>query len=224
MVKGAVEHECRSGARQRDNGTIRVSRAWPYSPLRLPLSGGYSRATRGADCDEPLLSMNAEHPHRRLVAAVEEIAASGRDGAVLMFEAEGSSLERLRQGGASDEQVAAIFLEAPRVAGSLVPNAEWVRTGWSRFECAVPGDREALGDSARTLIKGLLCHPDFCSLRWRATLTRIFPGEALRTLVCDPGYDLAAAKTWVVAWVDPYAGDDWKESQRYPTTTILWED
>ena len=43
----------------------------------------------------------------------------------------------------------------------------------------------------------------------------------MRTFMCDPGYDLAAALGNIIAWVEPYPGPDWRKSQRYPTVTLL---
>lgn len=161
--------------------------------------------------------------HDKLLAAVEAIATSREEGAVFVLEAESGSLNRLRECGASDERVAEIILRASQIAGSALPTAEWARTLWSRFESALPGPRDELAEVARTLVAKLLDDPNSGTLSWRAILTRIVPGEALRTMHCDPGYDLARAKGPFVAWVDPYPGDDWRESQRYPTTTILWQ-
>jgi hypothetical protein len=161
--------------------------------------------------------------HDKVLVAVEAIAASRQDGAVFVLEAGSESLKRLHECGASDEHVAEIILRASRIAASTLPTTEWARTGWSRFESALPGQRDELADFARTLVARLLHDPDSGRLSWRTILTRIFPGEALRTMHCDPGYDLAEATGSFVAWVDPYPGDDWRESQRYPTTTFLWQ-
>lgn len=60
------------------------------------------------------------------------------------------------------------------------------------------------------------------NLSWRVILTRIVPGDAARTLCCDPGYDLEGIESPAVVWVEPYAGADWKQSQRYPLTTLVW--
>jgi hypothetical protein len=161
--------------------------------------------------------------HEKLVAAVEALASSRRDGAVFSLEADHRSLERLLEGGASAERVAEILLQASRLAASTLPDANWVRTRWSRFESSLPGPRDELADVARKLVTKLLDDPASGRLSWRAVLIRIVPNEALRTMDCDPGYDLAALEGSFVAWVDPYPGDDWRESQRYPTTTILWK-
>jgi hypothetical protein len=45
-------------------------------------------------------------------------------------------------------------------------------------------------------------------------------GDPDRALSCDPGYDVAAATGDVLAWVEPYDGDDWRLSGRYPTVTF----
>ena len=76
---------------------------------------------------------------------------------------------------------------------------------------------------ATALINELLADADCGGLDWRAVLTQIFPGDAARTLACDPGYDLAALQTSAVVWVQPYSGPDWELPQRYPTTRVLWQ-
>lgn len=143
---------------------------------------------------------------------------------MLVLEAQNASLERLRQAGASEERVGALLQQAATVAGSLLPDVEWDRTGWSRLECALPGHHDELAELAKSLVAGLLQRSELRGLQWRAVLTRVFPGDALRTLYCDPEYDLADSQSSLVAWVDPYAGDDWQDAQRYPTTTILWQE
>jgi hypothetical protein len=159
----------------------------------------------------------------RVLATVEALAASRGDGALLVLEVEKRSLERLRRSGALDERVASLLLQAADVAENSLPHAGWARAAWSRFECALPGGREELTEVAKTLLASLLEQPALRPLCWRAVLTRVFPGEALRTLYCDPANDLAGIDGSLVAWVEPYAEDDWQESQRYPTTTIVWK-
>jgi hypothetical protein len=159
----------------------------------------------------------------RVLATVEAIAASRGQGALLVLEAQNASLERLRQAGASDERLNAWLLQAATTAENLLPDADWARTGWSRLECALAGEHDELAEVAKSLITGLLERADGKGLQWRAVLTRVFPGEPLRTLYCDPEHDLASIQCSLVAWVDPYAGDDWLEAQRYPTTTLLWQ-
>lgn len=158
----------------------------------------------------------------RVLSTVEGIAASRGEGALLVLELERRSLERLRR-GVSEERRAALLLEAADVIASCLPDSRWARTAWSRFECALPGSREQLAEAATLLVAALREQPDLHGLHWRAVLTRIFPGEPLRTLYCDPEYDLAGLQGSLVAWVEPYAGDDWQEAQRYPTTTLLWK-
>ena len=48
-------------------------------------------------------------------------------------------------------------------------------------------------------------------------------GLGMRQAVPSPASFTWGAACSLVAWVDPYAGDDWLESQRYPTTTLLWQ-
>jgi hypothetical protein len=159
----------------------------------------------------------------RVMATVEAIAAARGEGALLVLEAQNASLERLKRAGVSDERIGALLLQAATAAGDLLPDVEWARTGWGRLECALPGQHDELAEVAKSLVTGLLEGGEWKGLHWRAVLTRVFPGEPLRTLYCDPEHDLAAIQCSLVAWVDPYAGDDWLEAQRYPTTTLLWQ-
>jgi hypothetical protein len=159
----------------------------------------------------------------KLLAAVEAIALARQDGALLLVEAESTSLKRLRAAGASDADLTTILLHAFQLASDALPDAASARTAWNRCELAVPGARATVITAATTLVAGLTAHPTCGSLRWRAILTRVFPGEALRTHHCDPGYDLAHLTSSCVVWVDPYPGDDWRQSQRYPTTTVVWQ-
>ena len=48
-----------------------------------------------------------------------------------------------------------------------------------------------------------------------------FAGEPERTLMCDAKYNIERTSGSVLAWVDPYGGDDWRESQRYPEVTLV---
>jgi hypothetical protein len=159
----------------------------------------------------------------RVLSTVEGIAASRGEGALLVLELERRSLQRLRRGGISEELAASLLLQAADVATSCLPDARWARTAWSRFECALSGPQEQLAEAAKRLVVGLREQPDLQGLHWRAVLTRIFPGEPLRTLYCDPEHDLTGLAGSLVAWVEPYAGNDWQEAQRYPTTTVLWK-
>ena len=152
------------------------------------------------------------------------IATAGLPGAVLLLEAERESVAHRRDRGVSDANLNAIFLQASQMAARGLPDSTSARTSWRGHEFALPGTRETLTEAAKTLVTRLLAHPDCSRVSWRVILTRIFPGEAIRTHCCDPGYDLAGISGSVVAWVEPYAGDDWRESQRYPTTEIVFRD
>lgn len=168
------------------------------------------------------MSTEREAQHARLIEIVDAMASDHEDGALLLLEAESSSMTRLRDSGATNEDFTAIFLEASRIANEEITSAASARTGWARFEYALRGPREALTDAARVLVNRLGAHPECMRLSWRAILTRIFPGPGARTHWCDPGYDLLPVKCSAVVWVEPYPGDDWNESQRYPAVTIIW--
>lgn len=93
------------------------------------------------------------------------------------------------------------------------------RSAWSRFEFVLEGPKDALCATSKRLLRALTREPPLVC--WHVVLTRIFPFEPARTFRCDPGYDLRAADGNVIAWVEPYDGDDWKGSQRHPTVTFL---
>jgi hypothetical protein len=170
------------------------------------------------------MSVDRSAPQARLLAAVEAIAVSRQEGAFLVLEAERGSLACLRRSGASDEELDAILSRAAQVALGRLPGATCARTSWNRHELALLGSRDHLAAAATSLLTELLAHPGCGRLGWRAVLTRILPGEALRTLHCDAGYALETITSSAVVWVEPYPGDDWKQSQRYPTTAVVWQD
>jgi hypothetical protein len=90
------------------------------------------------------------------------------------------------------------------------------RAAWAHLLFIVPGERPALLALGRTLRARLADLP--AALHWHILLTAHDRAEPERTFMCDPGYDLAAyAGRDCLAWVTPYPGPDWRESQRYPT-------
>ena len=95
------------------------------------------------------------------------------------------------------------------------------RAAWSRFEFAVEGTQVASGVLGRRLLGALSTDPDLARWTWQVVFTEIFVADPMRTFMCDPGYDLAAALGNIIAWVEPYPGPDWRKSQRYPTVTLL---
>ena len=161
--------------------------------------------------------------HRKYLAAVEKIASSYVEGAVLRLEADPTALEALDRRAVPHDDVVAILRQAYKLAdATLRPKASETQA-WNRHELALVGTRDALAHAATALIRELLLHAECGRVGWRAILIRIFPGEALRTHLCDPGYDLAPIRSSAVVWVQPYPGDDWQESQRYPTVTLVWQ-
>jgi hypothetical protein len=164
-------------------------------------------------------SYGADAARREVSSALEAIACAEDDGALLRLEACPDSIHGTGDAAVPDEDLDAEIVGAARVAADLLGRVRWCRTSWTRIEFALDGTREALGERA----KCLLVHLDASSaLSWRAILIRVFPGEVARTLQCDPGYDIAPLRGSFVAYVEPYEGDDWRESQRYPTTTVVW--
>ena len=158
----------------------------------------------------------------RYLAAIEMLADSRVDGAVLWLEADRHDLRHPRWADAPDATIVNVFERAAAMAaGRLNPEAA-IKGGGGRHDFVLQGAREHLAAAAIDLVQALMRDPECGRIGWRAILVRIFPGEALRTLHCDPGYDLAEIKGPAVVWVNPYPHDDWRQSQRYPTTELLW--
>ena len=149
-----------------------------------------------------------------LSSAVAALVQSGDAGAVLSIEVDKRSL------GLQREREEELLQRAWQIAIDLLPrDAVGRRAAWSRFEFALEGTRDACGTLGRHLLSALGNH--LPRWTWRIVFIEIFVEEPLRTFLCDPGYELAAAQGNVIVWVEPYSGSDWRESQRYPTVTFL---
>lgn len=157
------------------------------------------------------------------VVAIEAISAAREQGASLLLQASSASIRRLREAGISEEVLSTLLYEAFNTAARYFAGAARERTTWNSTQFALVGPHERLIATAKDLVTTLIAHPECGRVGWRATMTRVFPGDASRTLQCDPGYDLQHLTASAVVWVEPYPFDDWRESQRYPTTTILWQ-
>ena len=147
-------------------------------------------------------------------AAVRAIAIAGTPGAILQVEA------RLRDAGLAKEEETQL-LEAAwvRVQGRLPDGAIARRVGWASFDAALGGRREELIATARGLLGSLCADRALARCRWQLVLVAI-DGDPDRALSCDPGYDVAAQPGDVLAWVEPYAGDDWRIAGRIPTVSF----
>jgi hypothetical protein len=156
-----------------------------------------------------------------LVAAIRDASLRSRAGAVLFLEATASSVDELRR-GESDAALHARLLGAFHMAAHLLSAQTFARAAWRGCQFLLAGSREELSALATELLQRLLARPDRACLEWRLVLTKLFPGDPERTLRCDPGYDLNGVRGSFVAWVEPYAGHDWRESQRYPSTEIVF--
>lgn len=143
------------------------------------------------------------------LAAAERLASRGQTGALVRVHA------RVRI--ASESTVRAAW---ESMVTSLPPAAIAVRTGWADFEAVVEGDEPTLCAMGAMALGGLL-HVAGDAPRWAVTLVALRAGRVDRAFVCDPGYDLARLSPCALAWVEPYVGDDWRESQRYPTVRPL---
>jgi hypothetical protein len=168
--------------------------------------------------------MATEHKtaRARFVRAVEKLAESRSEAAILRLEADRAGIHRLRRTGRPDASIDDTLLCAAGIAEAHRPHAASARGGYYEHEIALEGSSDQLVTWAIELIEILARHPMCGSIGWRAVLIRIFPGEALRTFHCDPGYGLAPITPPAVVWVEPYPHDDWQQSQRYPTVTRMW--
>jgi hypothetical protein len=156
-----------------------------------------------------------------LYADVGFVAAAHQPGALLWIEAERRSLRRLRAADVSTQDLERMLADAAAIGKDLV-GANAVRVLWARHEFLLRGTREELAPRLQALASALSADRRTAGISWLVVATRIFPGEADRTLRCDPGYDLAGVTSSAAFWVEPFPGDDWTESQRYPITAMLW--
>jgi hypothetical protein len=160
---------------------------------------------------------------RELVAAVERLADAAMPGVLARLEPDAGSFERLRARGLDREAEGRLLVRALELSGRLLPvGTSLCRTAWSRFEFVLVGSRERLEQLGRMLLQRLTTDVELRTSHWRLALTEVYTAEPLRTLLCDPGYDLvAAAERTSLAWVRPHEGPDWREPQRYPHVQLL---
>lgn len=205
------------------NMGLRQTRTLLRSTARpaLPKPDTLGRPDHSVANDRLVNDTRASHIER-LHTRIGELADDRRDGALLLIEALPSSLARIKS-RLPEQKVAEILLAAADRAARRFAAFPSARTSWNRYEIALEGAQVELVHDATALINELLADVDCCDLDWRAVLIQIFPGDASRTLACDPGYDLAALETSAVVWVQPYSGPDWELPQRYPTTHVLWQ-
>lgn len=154
---------------------------------------------------------------------VEAMAAARRPGAVLRVEVEWDSLQRARAAGLPQEREAALLrLAWDTVIATLPPSAVGRRATWSWSEFALEGDQATLAPLGHRVVAALKSAEELTRWCWHLVFTEVFAGEPERTFCCDAGYDLQTVKgRTAIAWAKPYAGVDWRESQRYPTVTFM---
>jgi hypothetical protein len=149
-----------------------------------------------------------------IAATVRALAAARTPGALLQIEA------RLRGAALAKDDEASVLEPAwSRAMGRLPDGTVARRTGWSTFDAVLPGERDVLVGVARGLLGSFTADRALARCPWQLVLVRI-SDDADRTLMCDPGYDVAAQEGDVLAWVEPYAGADWRVAGRYPTVTF----
>jgi hypothetical protein len=150
------------------------------------------------------------------------LAQSRRMSAVLSIDVHPNSLQDRRDHGLSREREGELLHRAWQIiVGLLPPDVVGRRAMWSRFEFALEQTPERAGTVGGAILMALGDDGELSAWTWQIIFTKVFAAEPVRTLVCDPGYALQRAGGNVVAWVEPYPGPDWKESQRYPTVTVL---
>lgn len=158
-----------------------------------------------------------------LRVAAERIASDLQAGALLAIEVERDSLQRERARGLSREAEGELLKRCWDIALTRLPDqSSGKRALWARLEFVVQGDQQGLVEVANRIVDAMTRDERLGRMQWHVVLTEIFVAEVVRTFMCDPGYELAAwrGKT-VIAWVEPHAGADWREAQRYPTVTIV---
>jgi hypothetical protein len=155
--------------------------------------------------------------------AAEVMAASRQPGAVLFVDVEWDSLQRVRADGMAREREGELLRVAwDTVIAALPPLAVGRRVMWSRFEFVLEGDQAALAPLGARVVSALVSVRELASYCWHLVFIEVFAGEPERTFCCDPGYDVQTVKgRTAILWVKPYASDDWREPQRYPTVTFL---
>ena len=157
---------------------------------------------------------------------VERMAAAHQHGATLRVEVEWESLQRARADGLSrDREAASLRLAWDTVIATLPPSAVGRRLTWSWSEFVLEGDQAVLALLGRRVVASLKAVEELHTWCWHLVFIEVFAGDPERTFCCDVGYDLQAVKgRTAIVWARPYAGIDWRESQRYPTVTFLDRD
>lgn len=158
----------------------------------------------------------------RFFRSVERLARWRIDAAVLHLEADPKDTRGKPISAGPDDGIGTKLVQAYEMAERLLRPEGSIRDGWDRFQFVLRGGRDTLVAQSIDLLKDLANQPVYGHIRWRAILVRVFPGDAQRTHMCDPGYDLEPIKAPAVVWVEPYLHDDWRESQGYPTVTQMW--
>jgi hypothetical protein len=155
--------------------------------------------------------------------AIELMVAERRIGALFRLEVERDSLQRGRADGVAPEGEGTLLrLVWDTVVAALPPSTVGRRLGWSTFKFALEGDQLTVAPVGLRVVRALRSVPELAPWRWHLVFTEVFASEPERTFRCDVGYDLRTVKgRTAIVWARPYAGDDWQETQRYPTVTFL---
>ncbi|MEZ4222999.1 MAG: hypothetical protein R3B13_18795 [Polyangiaceae bacterium] len=168
---------------------------------------------RGAEARERREGLRALH-HR-----LSRAASDGVDGALAAIVLADHGCGEFRALG--NEGVDSVLEDVRRIAHHEARGASWIRASWARHEALLLGPRAHVVASANAVACALASNPATRRFAWLVVLTRIYPGNPERTLHCDPNYDLKRLDATCVVWVEPYPGDDWQRSQRYPSVEVL---
>jgi hypothetical protein len=149
---------------------------------------------------------------------VSALARSQCAGVLLVVEVNRATASVIISEDGAEESL----LRAWQVMVSVLPaGAVGCRTLWSRFSFVFELEKQAAAPLGRRLLQALSRELRPSQWTWRIVFTEIDCQDSDRTLMCDPDYDLNKVQGNTIAWVRPYCGPDWRESQRYPSVTFL---
>jgi len=152
----------------------------------------------------------------------DAISQARRPGAVLSVEATPRSLFLLEKQHTSRERTGALLARAwLSVAHVLPDDAVGRRTMWSRFEFVVEGPRAWLEVLGHKVLAALRSDEELAGIDWRVLITELLPGDPTRSFFADPDGELEITEGSVLAWVQPFSGDGWRESWARPLVTLL---
>ncbi len=154
-----------------------------------------------------------------VAAAIRALVDARQPGALIQIEPRGRSLAARREAGLARDDEGRLLERAWAIIGARAGDGVGRRAGWAAYDLVLGGTPGALVSTARGLHAALLADADLARWEWQLALTAI-TDDVDRVLMSDASDDLAQATGDVIAWVEPYAGPDWRAAQRYPTVTF----